>query len=180
MITSILNNKSVWKLLALISYSPGSGYTRKEMIKLLDWNNLTLDRSIRKLEFYKIIKKDKRVIRLNFDNPDTAKLMDIIAYEKSKLNNPQFEIFILLKDFLRLVEAYDLDSVYMFGSHAKKTASLGSDIDIAIFSNQNVNLISAKQAILDLHDKEIQLHYFKAGEKGKLVDEVMKHGVKLI
>jgi predicted nucleotidyltransferase len=180
MITNIINNKSVWKLLALISYSPGAGYTRKEIIKLLNWNNLTLDRTLEKVNFYNIIIKNKRVIKLNFENPDTSKLLDIMEYEKKKMNFPSFELFILLKDFLRLIESKNIKNIYLFGSHAKKIASVNSDIDIAIFSNEKINLIEAKQTISDHYEKEIQLHYFKSNEKNIIIEEVIKHGVKLI
>lgn len=179
MITNIINNKSVWKLLALISYSPGAGYTRKEILELLNWNNLTLDRAVKKIEFYNIINRDKRIIRLNFENADTSKLLEIIEYEKKKMNFPSFELFIILKDFLRLIESKNIKNIYLFGSHAKKTASINSDIDVAIFSNKKINLIEAKQVISDQYGKEIQLHYFKPNEKNKIIEEVIKHGIKL-
>jgi len=180
MIVNILNNKSVWKFLALASYSPGAGYTRKEIIKLLNWNNLSLDRTLRKLLFYKIIKKQGRIIKLNFEKHKTEVLLNIIEEEKKKLNYPCFEIFLVLVEFLRLIERNDIDSVYLFGSHAKKTASVDSDIDIAVFSGKKVNLIKAKDKILQEFDKGIQLHYFKHGEKNKLVDEILKHGIRIL
>lgn len=180
MIINILNNKSVWKLLALFSYSKGSGYTRKEIIKLLTWNNLSLDRSLNKLIFYKIIKKNGRIIKLDFGNSDTNKLLEIIELTKQKLEYPSFELLIVLIEFVRLIESYELNSVYLFGSHAKKTASINSDIDIAVFSGIKLNLIKEKAKISDEFGKEIQLHYFKTNEKGKLVDEVIKHGVRLV
>jgi len=180
MIVNILNNKSTWKFLALASYSPGAGYTRKEIIKLLDWNNLSLDRTLKKLEFYKVIKKQGRIIKLDFEQPITQQQLNILEQEKSRLNQPTFELFLVLAEFLRLIQELSIQSVYLFGSHAKKTASVNSDIDIAIFSEKKVNLIDAKDKIQQTFQKNIQLHYFNSGDKGKLVDEVFKHGVKLI
>ncbi|MDP2750300.1 MAG: nucleotidyltransferase domain-containing protein [Nanoarchaeota archaeon] len=180
MIVDILNNKSVGKLLILLSYSPGAGYSRGEIMKLMKWNNLSLDRTLKKLEFHKVITKDGRTIKLNFASEETKKLMELIEYDKKKLNFPSFEIFIVLVEFVRLAEGNKIEEIYLFGSHAKKTASVNSDIDIAVFSKEKINLIEAKDAISEEFGKEIQLHYFKIGEKSKLVDEVKKHGVRLI
>ncbi|HLC95968.1 MAG TPA: nucleotidyltransferase domain-containing protein [Candidatus Nanoarchaeia archaeon] len=180
MIVNILNNKSIWKFIALASYSPGAGYTRKEIKKLLHGTNLSLDRTLSKLLFYKIITKDRRLIKLNFENNETLALLDLIGKEKKRMNYPSFELFIVLVEFLRLIEGFSVDSAYMFGSHAKKTASVSSDIDIAVFSQGKVNMISAKDQILQLYGKDIQLHYFRTNERSKLVSEVMKHGVRLI
>jgi predicted nucleotidyltransferase len=179
MIINILNNKSVWKLLALISYSPGSGYTRQEILRLLKWNNLSLDRTLKKLEFYKIIEKEKRIIKINFSNEESNSLLDIIEKDKKKLNYPSFELFLILNEFLRLIENKNIDFIYLFGSHAKKIASVKSDIDIAIFSDKKINLIEAKDKILQEFNKEIQLHLFKINEKGKLIDDILKNGVKI-
>lgn len=179
MLVNILNNKSVWRFLALVSYSPGAGYTRKEILNILKWTNLSLDRTLRKLEFYNIIKKEGRIIKINF-NDETEKLLEIIEDDKKRLNHPSFELFLVLSEFLRLIESYKIDSVYLFGSHAKKTASVNSDIDIAVFSKEKINLIKAKDRIMQQFNKEIQLHYLKPGDKGKLVNEIMKHGVKIL
>ncbi|MBW2989450.1 nucleotidyltransferase domain-containing protein [Candidatus Woesearchaeota archaeon] len=179
MILNILNNKSIWRFLALASYSPGSGYTRKEIKELLRWNNLSLDRTLDKLIFYKIIIKDGRKIKLDFSNEETSLLLDIVEKDKKRLNYPSFNLFMVLVDFLRIIESFDISQVYLFGSHAKKTASVSSDIDIAVFSEGKVNLIKAKDQILQDYGRNIQLHYFDVDEKGKLVSEVMKHGVRL-
>src|SRR3989344_4716050 len=104
MMVNMLNNKSIWRLLALVSYSPGAGYTRKEIMELLKWNNLSLDRSLKKLEFYKIIKRERRVIKLNFGNKETGRLLEMIEEDKRKLNHPSFELFLVLTEFLRLIE----------------------------------------------------------------------------
>ena len=180
MIINILSNKSVWKFLVLLSYSPGAGYTRKEVLELLKWNNLSLDRTIKKLLFYKVIIKQGRLIKLNFASEETQKLLEIINEDKKKLNFPSFELFVILAEFLRLIEPYDLSEVYLFGSQAKKTATVSSDIDLAIFSEQKVNLIEAKDSIMQGFNKEIQLHYFQPVEKNKITEEIKKHGVNLL
>jgi predicted nucleotidyltransferase len=180
MIVNILNNKSLWKFLVLASYSPGAGYTRKEILKLLKWNNLSLDRTLKKLEFYKIIKKEGRIITLNFSSNDTKFLLEIIEYEKKKMNYPGFELFLVLSEFTRLIEGKKIDKLYLFGSHAKKTASVNSDIDIAVFSEDNLNLIEAQDKIMQEFGSKIQVHYLKPGEKGNIVSEIYKNGVRIL
>jgi len=180
MILNILNNKSVWKLLALVSYSPGAGYIRKEIKKLLDWNNLSLDRALKKLEFYKILQKSGRIIKLNYDNPKTEELLEIVKEDKKRLNYPNFELFVILHEFVWLSESPKIDKIYLFGSHAKKTASLNSDIDIAVFSYSKISLVKAKEHIKEKYRKEVQVHYFRPKEKSKLVNEVFKHGVRIV
>src|SRR4030043_1059972 len=103
MIANILNNKSVWKFLFLTSYSPGSGYTRGELLKLMNWNNLSLDRVLKRLLFYNIIKKEGRIIKLNFEESRTKDVMNLIEQEKKRLNYPAYELFLIIAEFLRLI-----------------------------------------------------------------------------
>lgn len=173
MLFNILNNKSIWKLLVLFSYSPGAGFTRKEFQNILKWNNLTLDRTLNKLIFYKILIKQKRVFKFNFEN--NSHILQIIDYEKKKLNYPSFELFLILHDFIRYCEN-NIGEMYLFGSYAKKTASVNSDIDIAIYSS--ADLTYAIEKISDKYSKKIQIHNIIP--KSELDKEVKKHGIKLI
>ena len=136
MISNILNNKTVWKVLAMTSYSPGAGFTRKEIQSILKLNNQSADRTIKKLLFNKIFKKEGRILKLNLNNHETENLMTIMEWDKRKLNHPSLELFLILTEFTRLIQNPHIDSVYLFGSHAKKTANIHSDIDIAVFSDK--------------------------------------------
>ena len=184
MIANILNNKSVWKFLLLASYSPGSGYTRGELLKLTNWNNLSLDRVLKKLVFYNIIKKEGRIIKLNFEDSKTEVIMDLIEQEKRKLNYPSYELFLIMTEFLRLVENKQISAIYLFGSWAKKTASKSSDIDLAIFSKDKLNLIEVQDKIEQRFDVKLQLHYFKEeifeNRKNPLIQNILKEGVRLV
>lgn len=177
MILNILNNKSTWKLIALMSYSPGSGYSRQEIKELLEWNNLTLDRALKKLKFYKIIKQKNRILKLNYSNEETQQLLYLINKEKEKLNYPELNLFIILSDFLNEIEYLTINSAYLFGSYAKKTASIHSDIDFAIFSDEKINTIKIKDKLEQKYNKKIQIHNIT--KKDKLTKEILKHGIKL-
>lgn len=183
MISSILNNKTVWYFLILASYSAGSGYTRKEIKELTKLDNLSIDNILKKLLFNKIILKDKRIIKLNFNNSETQQILEIINQEKKRLNHPAYELFMILTEFIHLIESYDIDMIYLFGSHAKKTASQNSDIDLAVFSSKNIDLINTEEKIETKFDKELQIHYFKTEQiksKDKIIANILKDGVKII
>ncbi len=184
MISNILNNKSVWKFLLLVSYSPGSGYTRSEIMKLCKWNNLSLDRTLNKLLFYKIIKKEKRIIKLNFENKDTDIILNLIEEQKKQLNHTSFELFLIINDFLKEIEDKRIEQIYIFGSHAKKTATPNSDIDLAIFSKEKINLIKAEDKIEQEHNTQLQIHYFNTKELNnkinKIIKNVLKDGIKIL
>lgn len=171
MIFNILNNKTNWKLLALYSYSPGAGFTREEIKKILKWNNLTLDRALDKLLYYDILRKEKRVIKLNLEK----NILNIFEEEKKRLNYPTLELFLILNDFIRYSETKKSD-MYLFGSHAKKTASIHSDIDIAVYCEED--FIEAIERIEDEYGRKVQIHNIIKGSK--LDKEVKKHGVKLV
>ena len=183
MIPSILNNKTVWYFLILASYSPGSGYSRKEIKDITKLDNASLDKVLRKLIFHKIIKKEKRIIKMNFDNPETGMILDLLEQIKKKLNHPTYDLLLIITEFLHFIEFAEIDSIYLFGSHAKKTTSPNSDIDIAIFSDEKLNLIKEEEKIEEKFGKELQLHYFKTEElkhRNKLIENILKDGVKIL
>jgi len=183
MISAILNNKTIWNILLLASYSPGSGYTRNELKKLAKLDNGSLDKSLIKLEFHKIIIREKRIIKLNFGNPLTQEILDFIEREKKRLNYPNYELLLALTEFVRLSEQKNISNIYLFGSHAKKTASEKSDIDIAVFSEKKINLANVKESIFINFGKEVQIHYFDAEDikgKSKIIQNILKDGIRLI
>lgn len=182
MIFNILNNKSVWKLLLLLSYSPGAGYTREELLNLLNWNNLSLDRSLKKLLFYHVITKNKRLIKLNFNNSQTNSLLELVDSEKKRLNQPNFELFVSLINIVAVLEKHKLSKAYLFGSYAKKIASKNSDIDIAVISKEKLS-ISTIQEKLQLVEEKVQTHFFLENDFKKdipLVKEILKDGIELL
>ena len=85
--------------------------------------------------------------------------------------------------WVALVEKYPIDALYLFGSHAKKTASPQSDIDLAIFSSQNISLIKEEEKVETKCNKELQLQYFRTEElntKNKLIQNILKDGIRIV
>jgi len=181
MLTNILINKSIWRILILYSYGEGSGYTWSDFKKHTKLQNKSLDIAINLLLFYKILKKENRIFKLNFSNEVVLEIMKFIKKEKEKLNYPNFELYIALIIMMREIQKKEeIEEIYLFGSHAKKKASVNSDIDIAIIT-QNINLDFTKEKI-ELEEKyeykfEFHTHKFDNDELSK---EIKKHGVKLL
>ena len=51
-----------------------------------------------------------------------------------KLNYPQLEMFLILHEFTRLAENKNIIAMYLFGSHAKKTAKATKHTAETIFN----------------------------------------------
>ncbi|MFH1398482.1 MAG: nucleotidyltransferase domain-containing protein [Candidatus Woesearchaeota archaeon] len=180
MIFNLLST-SAWKLLLFVSYSPGSGYTRGELLRLMEWNNLSLDRTLKRLLFYKILQKKGRVIKLNFAEPSTIIILDLIEQEKKRLNFPPYGLFLVVSEFVRMAEGQPIQAIYLFGSWAKKTAARYSDIDLAVFSQEGLDLSNVQDAIEQKKGVKLQVHYFKdLKSQNPLIKNILKEGVMII
>jgi predicted nucleotidyltransferase len=94
----------------------------------------------------------------------------------------------IVKTFLDEVQkVYRVDSAYLFGSHAKGTSNKWSDIDLAIISpdfsddlyDERLTLMRLAIEIDDrIEPKPFRPETFTPMEP--LVDEIQKHGLKLI
>lgn len=142
----------------------------------------SISNAIENLLFYKIIKKENKVIKLNLENEETQDLMKLVDNERKRLNFLSYEIHIALIVFLSKLEEYnDINEVYLFGSHAKKTASKNSDIDIAIITdNVNMNLTKVQIELEDKYGYKFQFVTLKKLGNDALSLEIKKHGVRLV
>ena len=100
-------------------------------------------------------------------------------------NNDLEKIIQLFLDEIQ--RTYRLDSAYLFGSHAKGTSNQWSDIDLAIISpdfsedlyEERLVLLRLAAQIDDrIEPKPFRPEMFTPIEP--LVDEIQKHGLKLI
>jgi predicted nucleotidyltransferase len=181
MISNILNNKSVWKVLLLFSYGRGVGYTRGKFKELTKLQNKSLDKVIRILDFYDLIIKKKRIIKLNLRNKFTDEIMNLIEKEKEKLNYPNYNLYLILNEIIRVLETKKkINEIYLFGSHAKKIASKNSDIDIAVITeNLNLDLTTEQEKLEEKLNFKIQFHIHKFSNN-LLSEEIKLSGIKLI
>ncbi len=94
----------------------------------------------------------------------------------------------IIRIFLdELRKTYRLDSAYLFGSHAKGTSNQWSDIDLAVVSpdfsedlyEERLVLMRLAAEIDDrIEPKPFRPDMFNSSEP--LVDEIQKHGLRLI
>jgi len=94
----------------------------------------------------------------------------------------------IIRIFLdELRKTYRLDSAYLFGSHAKGTSNQWSDIDLAVVSpdfsedlyEERLVLMRLAAEIDDrIEPKPFRPDMFNLNEP--IVDEIQKHGLKLI
>lgn len=192
-----LGTKTAWKILFVLAEAPGKAISRKEIQRLTKLGNKVLTKFLLVLEKFDIIivnKIGKRYYyKLNLSNPFVEPILELIRLEKRKLNNPDFIILNILREFvyeLTNINLTNLKEVILFGSYAKRIHHKESDIDVAvILKERNVN---DELLITDIIDKlkkrfgkEIQPHYytekeFKELKKDRLVQEIVRDGIKLL
>ena len=116
-------------------------------------------------------------------NENLKLIQELWERERKSLRNLDYEIKVILTEFLRMIlDIIDLKKIILFGSHAKGTASVKSDIDLALISKEEIkNEIEVTRIIKVLekkYKKEIQVHYFteKSFEgKSKLIKEIKEN-----
>lgn len=185
MINNILSNKSVWKILILYSYGEGAGFNWTDLKTQTKLHIASLKNALELLVLYKVLKKNKRIYKLNFENIQTQELMNLINSEKKRLNFPNFDLYLNLISLLEEIQMNKnrdkIKEIYLFGSHAKKKASINSDIDIVILS-ENINLNFTKEMIKLEENLGVEFQIIVLEKLGtdKLSEEIKKNGVKLI
>jgi predicted nucleotidyltransferase len=185
MISNILTNKSVLKVLILYSYAMGAGYNWSDLKQYTKLHIASLKNALELLEFHKIIVKRNRIYKLNLENEKTQDLMKLINNDKLRLNLPSFELYLRLNSFIEEIQINKnrgkVKEIYLFGSHAKKKAGINSDIDIAIISDDlNLNFTKETIKLEESLGVEFQVIVLQKLSNDNLSDEIKKHGVKLI
>lgn len=191
-----LGTRSAWKILFVLCEAPGKAISRKEIQKFTRLGNKVMSKFLVLLEKFEIIRSHKEgnrhFYKLNLSSPFATQIIDIVKVEKNELNNPDFAVLNILRDFvyeLINLNLANLDKVILFGSYAKRTFMQNSDIDVAvIFSEKDPKdelvVIEIIDNLKNRYKKEIQPHYFTAKEfeeqKGKLLIEIKRDGIVLV
>lgn len=154
----------------------GSCISRKEIRNLTKLGNKVISKFLLLLERFELISCDKigkiYYYKMNLANPFSSSILNIIRIEKEKLNNLDFEIANISREFvyeLTNVNIKNLKRVILFGSYAKRTYTQNSDIDIAIIlkeKNPSDELLITESIdrIKKRFKKDIQAHYFTEKE----------------
>ncbi len=191
-----LGTRTAWKILLVLAEAPGKAVTRKEIRTLTNAGNKVISKFLLLLEKNQLVTVTKigktNHYKINMSNPFTEHILKLIKQEKNELNNPDFTILNILRDFtyeLTNTDLENIDSIILFGSHAKRTATDKSDIDVAVILNKknpNTELLITEiiENIKKRYKKEIQPHYYHKTEfekdKSKLAQEIRKDGIQLL
>lgn len=191
-----LGTRSAWKIILLMSESPGKAMSKSEIQMQTKIGGKALVKFMDMLNKFGILQESRTgkrsLYKMNMANPFTASILEIVRLEKQQLNSPYFGTMAVLREFvyeLTNINPGNLQKVILFGSVAKHTARVDSDIDIAIIvkeNNPNDELMISKVCgvIESRFGRVIQPHFFTEKEfslkKGKLINEIAKDGVELV
>ncbi|MBI5347465.1 MAG: nucleotidyltransferase domain-containing protein [Candidatus Aenigmarchaeota archaeon] len=187
MISQIFDN-GAFKVLALFALSPGSKFRRKEMKEKIKINNVPLDRALSRLVSTGIIKKEKGLYFVNFENPYAEQIVSLVSLHHKRLKNLPLDVYLLLADVVDELSITKNIEVWLFGSYSKIVYSEKSDIDIALLLPPGFSKMCIRKIFKKLekrYSKEIEGHFFEAhsfyrNKNDPLVKEILQNGVRLI
>ena len=187
MINQIFDSDS-FKIISLFSLSPGSAFKRNEIKEKTKLNNVPLDKTLLKLLYSGILKKENNLYKIDFRNEYAKKLIDISSGQYKDLKELPFDVYLLLSDLTLKLSTIKYIEAYLFGSYSKLIYNEKSDVDIAIltpkiFDKKNVLKIIRKPE--RVYGKIIEVHFFEKksfyeNKKDPLVKEIIKNGMRII
>lgn len=192
LIEPLLGYKSTWRILNLLFETPRKLASRSELFKFTKLGNSPLSRGLERLARAEILileKKGKKEFYYVNERSEYAKILkELWEKERKSLRNLPYGISIVLAEFMRSLNdgCKDVDEAILFGSQAKGTASVHSDIDLAVvFKNDLTQEIIVTRIVKKLQEQfkaKIQVHYFTAksfAAKSKLAEEIKNEGISL-
>lgn len=192
LIESLLGYKSTWRILSLLFETPRKPVSRSELFKFTKLGNAPLSRGLKRLARAELLVWQKRGNKdfyyVNESNRYIQDLKRLWETEKKSLRNLPFSITLVLNEFLRGLNdsVTGIEQVILFGSQAKGTASIHSDIDLAlIFEDDLTPEIFITKIVKKLEKQfklKIQTHYFTSlgfKAKNKLTEEIRRDGIIL-
>ena len=177
-----------FKILSLFSVSPGSGFKRNFIKDTTTLNNVPLDKALCKLLRSEILKSDKKVYRINFENDNSKKILEIVTKQHKEMKDLPLNVYFLLIDLADSLSTIKKIEVYLFGSYSKLIYKEKSDIDIAVLVPENYDINSFNKIIKKLeknYGKNIELHdfikdSFYKNKRDPLVADILINGIRLM
>lgn len=190
-----LGNKSTWRILMLYGETPGAGFTRQDLRNHTKLGNKALSFALKRLIAFGILTKNKEqlslaVYKLNKGNKYIQDVLNLLQRERQDLNHLPYNFSIIAREFCReSIDSVNASSVYLFGSVAKGTYRKNSDIDFAVIvekkttkEDMSINMVCDK--LSKNFSRKIQSFILTQDQltknKTKLVEEILKHGIKLV
>jgi len=192
LIEPILGYKSSWRILSLLFETPRKLVSRQELFQYTNLGNAPLSKGLQRLVLAGIIIKEKKGKKefyyVNQANEYSKLIKEIWEKERTDLRILDYEIKIILSEFVRMVVNFsNITQIILFGSWAKGTASIRSDIDLAVIFEKDLqeelHITKIVQTLEKKYSKEIQTHYFTENsfkQSNKLTNEIKNEGINLL
>lgn len=181
---SQLFDQDIFKILSLFSISPGSRFNRKEIQEKVELNNIPLDNALVKLLSANIIKKEKNLYSVNFENEQSKQFIHLCSKQYKQLKEIPFKVYLVILDILSELSSGKGIKLYLFGSYAKLIHTDKSDVDIAIVSAKKPNVNHMIMKLEKKYGKNIEVHLFDKdfdkNRKDPLVRDIIRNGVRLL
>ncbi|HLD73202.1 MAG TPA: nucleotidyltransferase domain-containing protein [Candidatus Nanoarchaeia archaeon] len=188
----IIGYKSTWRILSLLLETPRRLVSRSELFKFTKLGNAPLSRGLERLVRANILTPEKKGKKefyyVNENNESALLLKQLWEKEQKSLRNLSYPLKIVLSEFLRSLNdsCLGLEKVILFGSQAKGTASVHSDIDLAVIFKRGLDQEILITKIIKKLEKQfkvqIQVHYFTSesfAAKNKLTEKINQEGIIL-
>jgi len=178
-----LFKEDVFKILSFFSLSPGSKFNRNEIKEKVILNNVPLDNALSFLLNSKILKIERKIYSVNFDNEHSKFIIDLIIKEYKYLKNIPFKVYLVIIDIINRLSNQKNLELYLFGSYSKLIYKENSDIDLAVLNGRISNIIINK--LEKKYNITIEIHYFDKikfynNKKDPLIKDIIRNGMKLI
>lgn len=193
LIEPLLGYKSTWRILELLFETPRKPVSRVELFKYTKLGNAPLSRGLERLTLAGVITKEKHGRKesyyINEINEYARTFQELWRKEQMSLRNLPFNVKTVSSEFVRRINenCREVSKIILFGSHAKGTASIHSDIDLAVvFSTTLIQEIEVTRIVHKLEKQfkvKIQVHYFTEKSfsgKSKLMGEIKNDGISLV
>ena len=191
LIEPILGYKSTWRILELLFETPRKMVSRMELFKHTLLGNAPLSEGLQRLTTSSILIKEKKGKKesycLNMGNENVLLLRELWEKERKILHYLDYDTKIIISEFLRQIDFVGIENIWLFGSHAKGTASVRSDIDIAVIFKERVaneiEIMKIVKLMQEKFEKEIQVHYFTLKnftDKDNVAKEIKREGISLL
>ncbi len=180
MMTNILENNFAVEILYYLIDEPNKIFSVTKLKELTGFSNNAIYSGFETLLSYNIVIQDKNKYRLNSENELTYKILELLKEDKKKFKFISTKDFLKIKKIMKFLEKVDFEKIYLFGSYARGSHNITSDIDIAIFSKKELNIVEW-QLYFQSKKINVEFHLFKKLDKANtLQKKIFEEGILLL
>lgn len=177
-----------FKILSVFGLAPGMRLRRQELKQKTKLNNVPLDNALARLVSAKILIKEKKLFAINFENPQSKQILNIISQQYKTMRELPLDVYFLLLDVASQLTTTKYIELWLFGSYAKLIYKENSDVDLALLVPKKYNkefVTKGLQKLEKKYNKNIELHTFDKArfyknKRDPLVKEIFRAGLRLI